>query len=40
MNDPILRPGNGQTFLGPAQRAEAWDRLGDVMVEVLGSLAG
>ena len=35
MSDPILRPGNGQTFIGPAQRAEAWDRLGAEQFDVV-----
>ncbi|MGV1088853.1 MAG: glycerol-3-phosphate dehydrogenase/oxidase [Mycobacterium sp.] len=35
MTDPILRPGNGQTFLGPAQRAEAWQRLGSEQFDVV-----
>ena len=35
MSDPILRPGNGQTFLGPSQRAEAWQRLGDEQYDVV-----
>ena len=35
MSDPILRPGNGQTFLGPDQRAEAWDRLGAEQFDVV-----
>ena len=35
MSDPILRPGNGQTFLGPSQRAEAWERLGSEQFDVV-----
>jgi glycerol-3-phosphate dehydrogenase len=35
MNDPILRPGSGQTFLGPAQREEAWQRLGSEQFDVV-----
>ena len=34
MSDPILRPG-GQTFLGPTQRAEAWERLGSEQFDVI-----
>ena len=35
MSDPILRPGNDQTFLGPTQRAEAWERLGSEQFDVI-----
>jgi glycerol-3-phosphate dehydrogenase len=35
MSDPILRPGSGQTFLGPTQRAEAWERLGSELFDVI-----
>jgi glycerol-3-phosphate dehydrogenase len=35
VNDPILRPGSGQTFLGPAQREEAWQRLGSEQFDVV-----
>ena len=35
MSDPILRPGGCQTFLGPAQRAEAWERLGSEQFDVV-----
>src|SRR5512139_119443 len=35
MSDPILRPGSGQTFLGPSQRAEAWERLGSELFDVI-----
>ncbi|MGD9622885.1 MAG: glycerol-3-phosphate dehydrogenase/oxidase [Mycolicibacterium sp.] len=35
MGDPIPGPGNGQTFLGPEQRARAWDRLGDEQFDVI-----
>ncbi|OBI83040.1 glycerol-3-phosphate dehydrogenase/oxidase [Mycobacterium sp. E740] len=33
MSDPI--PANGQTFLGPQQRAEAWERLGSEQFDVV-----
>ncbi len=33
--DPILKPGNEKTFLGPAARAEAWDRLGSEQFDVI-----
>jgi len=35
MNDPILRPGTGQTFLGPSERAQAWERLGSEQFDVV-----
>ena len=35
MSDPILRPGGCQTFLGPSQRAEAWERLGSEQFDVV-----
>ena len=35
VNDPILRPATGQTFLGPEQRAEAWERLGSEQFDVV-----
>lgn len=35
MSDPIRGAGNGQTFLGPAQRAAAWERLGSEQFDVV-----
>ncbi|WP_179467700.1 glycerol-3-phosphate dehydrogenase/oxidase [Mycolicibacterium vinylchloridicum] len=35
MSDPILRPGTGQTFLGPTERARAWERLGSEQFDVV-----
>ncbi|WP_319431100.1 glycerol-3-phosphate dehydrogenase/oxidase [Mycobacterium sp. RTGN5] len=35
MSDPILRPGTGQTFLGPSERARAWERLGGEQFDVV-----
>src|SRR3954452_1458318 len=35
MSDPILRPGTGQTFLGPHQREQAWERLGTEQFDVV-----
>ena len=35
MSDPIRGAGNGQTFLGPTQRAEAWQRLGSEQFDVV-----
>ncbi len=35
MSDPIQRPGTGQTFLGPTQRAHAWERLGSEQFDVV-----
>jgi len=35
VSDPILRPGTGQTFLGPSQRAQAWQRLGAEQFDVV-----
>ncbi len=35
MGDPIPGPGNGQTFLGPEQRARAWERLGSEQFDVV-----
>lgn len=35
MSDPIPAPGNGQTFLGPDQRAVAWERLGREQFDVV-----
>src|SRR6476659_2752205 len=35
MSDPILRPGTGQTFLGPSERAQAWERLGSEQFDVV-----
>lgn len=35
MSDPIQRPGTGQTFLGPSQRAQAWERLGSEQFDVI-----
>ena len=35
VNDPVLRPATGQTFLGPQQRAEAWQRLGAEQFDVV-----
>jgi glycerol-3-phosphate dehydrogenase len=35
MSDPILRPGIGQTFLGPSERARAWERLGSEQFDVV-----
>ncbi|WP_445169126.1 glycerol-3-phosphate dehydrogenase/oxidase [Mycolicibacterium sp. Dal123E01] len=35
MSDPILRPGTGQTFLGPSERARAWERLGSEQFDVV-----
>ncbi|TGD86791.1 glycerol-3-phosphate dehydrogenase/oxidase [Mycolicibacterium sp. CH28] len=35
MSDPIQRPGTGQTFLGPTQRAQAWERLGSEQFDVI-----
>lgn len=35
MSDPILRPGTGQTFLGPSERARAWQRLGSEQFDVV-----
>ena len=33
--DPIAGPGNGQTHLGPEQRAQAWERLGSEQFDVV-----
>ncbi|MGV0813141.1 glycerol-3-phosphate dehydrogenase/oxidase [Mycolicibacterium boenickei] len=35
MTDPISAPGDGQTFLGPQQRAQAWQRLGSEQFDVV-----
>ena len=35
MSDPIRGAGNGQTYLGPAQRAAAWERLGSEQFDVV-----
>ena len=35
MSDPTPGPGNGQTFLGPEQRARAWERLGAEQFDVV-----
>ena len=35
MSDPIPGPGNGQTLLGPTQRAAAWERLGSEQFDVV-----
>ena len=35
MGDPIPAPGSGQTFLGPEQRARAWERLGSEQFDVV-----
>jgi glycerol-3-phosphate dehydrogenase len=35
VNDPILRPGTGQTFLGPSERAQAWECLGSEQFDVV-----
>jgi glycerol-3-phosphate dehydrogenase len=35
MSDPISRPGTGQTFLGPSERARAWERLGSEQFDVV-----
>ena len=35
MIDPIPAPGKGQTFLGPEQRAQAWERLGSEQFDVV-----
>jgi len=35
MSDPFLKPGSGQTLLGPAQRAESWERLGSEQFDVV-----
>ncbi|WP_328352232.1 glycerol-3-phosphate dehydrogenase/oxidase [Mycobacterium sp. NBC_00419] len=35
MSDPILRPGNAQTALGPSERALAWERLGSEQFDVI-----
>ena len=35
MSDPILQPGNGQTFLGPAQREQFWQRLGSEQFDIV-----
>ena len=35
MSDPIPGPGNGQTFLGPEQRKQAWERLGSEQFDVV-----
>jgi glycerol-3-phosphate dehydrogenase len=35
VTDPISAPGDGQTFLGPQQRAQAWQRLGSEQFDVV-----
>ncbi|QRY42837.1 glycerol-3-phosphate dehydrogenase/oxidase [Mycolicibacterium boenickei] len=35
MTDPISAPGDGQTFLGPQQRAQAWQRLAHEQFDVV-----
>ncbi|WP_167105418.1 glycerol-3-phosphate dehydrogenase/oxidase [Mycobacterium sp. DL592] len=35
MSDPILRPGNALTALGPSERAQAWERLGSEQFDVI-----
>ena len=35
MSDPILRPGTALTALGPAERAQAWERLGSEQFDVI-----
>ena len=35
MTDPISAPGDGQTFLGPQHRAQAWQRLGSDQFDVV-----
>ncbi|MCV7001456.1 glycerol-3-phosphate dehydrogenase/oxidase [Mycolicibacterium alvei] len=35
MTDPISAPGDGQTFLGPQHRAQAWQRLGHEQFDVV-----
>ncbi|AKK26560.1 glycerol-3-phosphate dehydrogenase/oxidase [Mycobacterium sp. EPa45] len=35
MSDPILRPGTGQTLLGPSERSQAWERLGSEQFDVV-----
>ena len=35
MSDPILRPGNALTALGPSERAHAWERLGSEQFDVI-----
>jgi glycerol-3-phosphate dehydrogenase len=33
--DPNPAPGKGQTFLGPKQRKQAWERLGSDQFDVV-----
>lgn len=35
VTDPISAPGDGQTFLSPEQRAQAWQQLGDEQFDVV-----
>ncbi len=35
VTDPISAPGDGQTFLGPQHRAQAWQRLGSEQFDVV-----
>ena len=35
MIDPNPAPGKGQTFLGPKQREQAWERLGSEQFDVV-----
>ncbi len=35
VGEPIPGPGRGQSFLGPEQRARAWERLGDEQFDVI-----
>ena len=35
MSDAAPAPGTGQTFLGPRERAEAWERLGSEQFDVV-----